>query len=77
MRIEEVLGPPGELKDLASSARRYTRVWTLSPDPAISISAFVNFIVFLMKLASFVDEIPAALLLHSAVLSCSILRTMQ
>ena len=75
MRIKEVLGPPGELKDLASPARRYTRVWTLSPDAAISISPLVRskHIFGLRTLAYSVDEFSAALLLHSAVLTCSML----
>ena len=49
-----------------------TRVW-ISPDAAISISPFLNVISVLRTLAYFVDEFPAALLLHSAVLSCSML----
>ena len=50
-----------------------TRVWMLSPDDPISISPFVNVPSVLRTLAYFVDEFPAALLLHSAVLSCSTL----
>ena len=63
----------GELKDLAFPARRHTRVYLLSPVATISISPVVNVIIFRKALACFVDEFPADLLLHSAVLSCSML----
>ena len=42
MRIEEVLGPPGELKDLAFPARRHPCMCMLSPDAARAVSPKVN-----------------------------------
>ena len=56
MRVEEVLGPRGELNDLASPARRHTRVCILSPDAVRGSFSLVNIITDPIISALFVDE---------------------
>ena len=73
MRIEEVLGPPGELKDLAFPARRHPCMCMLSPEAARAVSPKGECHEYSQSVSLFMDEYSAALLAQWALLSSSVL----
>lgn len=61
------------IKGSGFSARRHTRICILSPDAARALSQIVNVIFNPSISALLVDEDSAPILIHSALLSSSVL----